>query len=99
MDTQLGGQVSRAPTKEEELVRLLPLIKSFRVEVDALIQKLPHAMYNASPESIQTGIFLPLFNEAQGEVRVSLINAKMWAGKMLEVLGNPFPKELADKAE
>jgi hypothetical protein len=28
----------------------------------------------------------------------SAILVKMWLGKMLEGLGNPFPKELADKA-
>jgi hypothetical protein len=31
-------------------------------------------------------------------VRTKLQEAKMWAGKILEVLGNPFPAELADKA-
>ncbi|MGF6428240.1 hypothetical protein ABIE91_003460 [Bradyrhizobium elkanii] len=32
-------------------------------------------------------------------VRTKLQEAKMWAGKILEVLGSPFPAELADKAE
>lgn len=32
-------------------------------------------------------------------VRTKLQEAKMWAGKILEVMGAPFPKELADKAE
>jgi hypothetical protein len=37
-------------------------------------------------------------HEARDQVRIHLINAKMWAGKILEALGNPFPPELADKA-
>jgi len=32
-------------------------------------------------------------------VITKLQEAKMWAGKCLEMLGSPFPKELADKAE
>ena len=32
-------------------------------------------------------------------VRTKLQEAKMWAGKILEELGSPFPAELADKAE
>ena len=32
-------------------------------------------------------------------VKTKLQEAKMWAGKILEELGSPFPKELADKAE
>jgi len=31
--------------------------------------------------------------------RTKLQEAKMWAGKVLEAVGNPFPAELADKAE
>jgi hypothetical protein len=30
--------------------------------------------------------------------RSQTIEAKMWAGKMFEGLGKPFPAELADKA-
>ena len=99
LGNQIGAQVSRAPSKEEELARLMPLIKAFRVEVDALIQKFPHLQYQATPESISIGIFLPAVNEAEAQVRISLTNAKMWAGKMLEGLGSPFPPELADKAK
>jgi hypothetical protein len=38
------------------------------------------------------------FSESYAEVRINLTNATMWAGKTLEALGNPFPAELADKA-
>jgi hypothetical protein len=38
------------------------------------------------------------FSESYAEVRINLTNATMWAGKTLEGLGNPFPAELADKA-
>jgi hypothetical protein len=37
--------------------------------------------------------------EATDQVRIHLVAAKMWAGKILEGLGNPFPAELADRAE
>jgi hypothetical protein len=40
-----------------------------------------------------------LYSIAQGEALSSLIAAKMWLGKMLEGIGNPFLAELADKAK
>lgn len=41
----------------------------------------------------------PSFGREMALVRTKLQEAKMWAGKCLEVLGSPFPKELQDKAE
>lgn len=63
-------------------------IKEFRKEIDALIQKsdklwIPDAVYHRQ----------------MGLVKTKLEEAKMWAGKVLEAVGNPFPPELADKAK
>jgi len=95
MEGQLGGSVSRGPTLEEERERMVPVIKEFRKEVDALIQqaKIDHTA------PLHPHIFNQELEEAHRQVRISLTNAKMWAGKMLEALGNPFPPELADKAK
>ncbi len=95
MDNNLVGQTMRAPTLEEERSRLVPLIKEFRKQIDALIQqvqqdvKLPLHFKNFQPRSV---------NEAYDQVRIHLTDSKMWAGKMLEGLGNEFPAELADKS-
>ncbi len=71
-------------------------IKAKRVEIDALIQFVEkeqefgtEGIANANPE---------LYSMASYQVYVHLIESKMWLGKMLEGRGNPFPKELADKA-
>ncbi len=92
-----SGSVSRSPTIDEERERLVPIIKKFRQDVDALIQQVPFTVQQ--PSGIVTRIFNPMISEAQSQVRVNLTNAKMWAGKMLEGLGNPLPAELADKAK
>jgi hypothetical protein len=92
-----GPGARRPPTLDEERDRLVPIIKKFRQDVDALIQQVPHSV---NPQSgIKSYLYIPMVNEAEAQVRVHLINAKMWAGKMLEGLGNPFPAELADKAD
>jgi hypothetical protein len=39
------------------------------------------------------------FGREMSLVRTKLQEAKMWAGKVLEAVGNPFPAELADKAD
>lgn len=75
-------------------------IKALRVEVDALIQKVEdygtHDVAEVSPSgNAQTS---DMYDLASYQARVALILAKMWLGKMLEGLGNPFPIELADKA-
>lgn len=67
-------------------------IKALRVEVDALVQKIETGgMHDAQ-------VTTDLYDLASYQARVSLISAKMWLGKMLEGLNNPFPPELADKA-
>lgn len=65
-------------------------IHEFRKEVDAVIQK---------AQALQTKI-----GRTDGGREISLVvtklqEGKMWAGKILEAFGSPFPKELADKAE
>lgn len=100
METQPQGQsfgVGRAPTLEEERVKWVPIIKEFRQEIDVLIQRVPQSYYDAAPENALL-ISSHQTREARDQVRIHLIDAKMWAGKMLEGLGNPFPAELADKA-
>jgi hypothetical protein len=95
LDTE---RVSRAPTLEEERERLVPVIKEFRQEIDALIQRVPRSY--GERLKVSNAIWVNAFpvQEARDQVRNNLTNAKMWAGKMLEFLGNPFPAELADKA-
>ena len=75
----------RAPTPEEERERLVPIIKEFRKSIDALITTVPVA----NDYKVRNTATI---------VETKLIEAKMWAGKMLEGLGNPFPPELADRA-
>jgi hypothetical protein len=90
---QLGAY--RAPTLEEERARLIEPIKDFRKQIDALIARISTA------NGYEKGDLLPhdyRVREVARQVEIKLIEAKMWAGKMLEGLGNPFPAELADKA-
>lgn len=69
-------------------------IKQFRKEIDANIQKAEGMLigYPSELQHISCARELSL-------VRTKLQEAKMWAGKILEVLGSPFPTELADKAD
>lgn len=87
----------RSPTKEEEREYLVPIIKEFRQSVDALIQRVPRSHSNPVKGAICPHAFEA--SEPQANVRYHLISAKMWAGKILEALDNPFPEELADKAK
>lgn len=64
-------------------------IHEFRRQIDALIQA-AGKMKDSRPEKGRREIAI---------VYTKLQEAKMWAGKVLEELGSPFPKELADKAE
>ncbi len=69
-------------------------VKQFRKEIDANIQKAEDmlARFPKEYQQVSTAREIAL-------VRTKLQEAKMWAGKILEVLGNPFPPELADKAD
>lgn len=92
----ISAKVARSPSLEEERTRLVPIIKEFRQQIDALIQRVPRS-YNDAPENAIT-VHAFAAHEPRDQVRIHLTDAKMWAGKMLEALGNPFPAELADKA-
>lgn len=70
-------------------------IKVMRVSVDAMIQNL--AFEKQTHEA--TGTENRVYDFAVYQAEIKLIEAKMWLGKMLEGLGNPFPANLADKAK
>jgi hypothetical protein len=63
-------------------------VKDFRKKIDALIQEADRMWI---PEPC-------VYQRQMGLVKTKLEEAKMWAGKVLEAVGNPFPPELADKA-
>jgi hypothetical protein len=67
-------------------------VKDFRKQIDAAIQKAEQFLGDKSPNGGSYGREMSL-------VRTKLQEAKMWAGKVLEAVGNPFPAELADKAD
>jgi hypothetical protein len=100
MDSQQIGSAGamRAPTLDEERDKLVEPIKDFRKQIDGLIQRvsrnrgIPGSRGDLVPNDYQA-------SDVARQVEIHLIEAKMWAGKMIEALGNPFPKELADKAE
>jgi hypothetical protein len=79
-------------TAAEAQALFVESVKTFRKEIDANIQKAEAFMGNASPNGANYGREMAL-------VRTKLQEAKMWAGKVLEAVGNPFPPELADKAQ
>lgn len=94
----MGAGVMRAPTLEEERARLVQPIKDFRKDIDALIQRVS----KNRPVPGSRGDLVPndyIASDVARQVELKLIEAKMWAGKMLEALGNPFPPELADNAK
>jgi hypothetical protein len=64
------------------------------------MNKMMDTVTRANTKDTPTGSILGGYTHFEAEiVRAKLIEAKMWAGKMLEALDNPFPPELADKAE
>lgn len=67
-------------------------IKDFRKAVDALIQRAELYLDTSN------GIPPMMAAREMALVRTKLQEGKMWLGKVLEVVGNPFPAELADKA-
>lgn len=62
-------------------------LHDFRKSIDANIQQAEAMLKQQQP-----------FGREMALVRTKLQEAKMWAGKCLEVLGSEFPKELQDKA-
>lgn len=81
-------------TAEEVMQEFVTSVKDFRKEIDTNIQK-AEAFLASVPPPTPTGNF----GREMSLVRTKLQEAKMWAGKVLEAVGNPFPAELADKAE
>ena len=73
---------------KEEFEGFVAVVKDFRVQIDAAIQR-AEKWLGSSQRYGQREMSL---------VRTKLQEAKMWGGKILEVAGNPFPAELADKA-
>lgn len=65
-------------------------IHEFRKEVDAVIVK---------AQELQKRIGHDAGGREISIVVTKLQEGKMWAGKILESFGSPFPAELADKAE
>ena len=79
--------------------KAVKIIKDFRVAIDAQII---YAEYLLGIQSASSNLAEAEIRNASARelalVRTKLQEAKMWAGKILEVLGNPFPAELADKS-
>ena len=84
------GQIGEQKSVEDYMLE----VKQFRKEIDANIQK-SEAMLENYPIEYQ---HISCAREIS-LVRTKLQEAKMWAGKILEVLGSPLPPELADKAD
>ena len=61
-------------------------LRSFRKEIDALIQKAKKAQD-------------PRCGREMALAHTKLQEAKMWVGKCLEAIGSPFPENLRDEAE
>ncbi|HDY66728.1 MAG TPA: hypothetical protein ENH85_02935 [Candidatus Scalindua sp.] len=76
---------TRTPTSYETALH------NFRKEIDACIQTAENDLSSGESER-------PEYTREMALVRTKLQEAKMWAGKCLEVIGSPFPKELRDKA-
>ena len=74
-------------TNQTDLMGFLSDIKAFRKEIDASIVKAESYLKTLTP-----------YGREMSLVRTKLQEAKMWAGKILEVMGSPFPPELADKS-
>lgn len=65
-------------------------IKSTRVEIDAILQRMKIA------KSLEV---MKVCGREMALSFTKLEEAKMWLGKCLEAIGTPYPAELADKAD
>ena len=83
MDSNPQGIMQRLPVAPEA-------IHTLRKDIDARIRDAQN--FQAEMGHTPGGREIAL-------VVTKLQEAKMWAGKILEALGTPFPPELADKAE
>lgn len=75
-------------------VKTVEEIKALRVQADAVVQAVRENGVHDAPTSLDS----ELYDLAEAQALRASTEAKMWLGKMLEALGNPFPAELADKA-
>jgi len=78
---------------EDQVTNTMPNneeIHEFRKQIDAVIQR---------AQLLQSAIGRNNGGREISLVVTKLQEGKMWAGKILEAFGSPFPKELADKAE
>ncbi len=80
----------------ETLVNFVASIKKFRTEIDSNIQTAEEFLSRPKDDSRIVNLN---YGREMALVRTKLQEAKMWAGKVLEVVGNPFPADLADKAK
>ena len=81
----------------ETSVDFVASIKKFRTEIDSNIQTAEEFL--SRPTDPLKKVDNLDYKREMALVRTKLQEAKMWAGKVLEVVGNPFPAELADKAK
>ena len=74
-------------------------IKDFRKEIDGQIEEAEYLLgivkHPTEDDMVVQELSLTSTRELK-KVREKLQEAKMWAGKVLETIGNPFPEELAD---
>ncbi len=80
---QTSGPVGSIAVSSEE-------IHTFRKEIDAVIQK---------SQALQGQIGRNAGGREISLVVTKLQEGKMWTGKILEAMGQPFPANLADKAD
>ncbi len=73
-------------------------IKALRVQADALLVSIKEAVNTKMTPRLQASGDYSLYELAVTQASIHTIEAKMWLGKMLEGIGNPFPAELADKS-
>lgn len=77
--------------------RSVEQIKALRVQADAVIQAITDRTSASTTPTPNHD--MELYGMAEYQALRAATEAKMWLGKMLEGLGNPFPAELADKAK
>lgn len=74
-------------------------LHNFRKQIDALITISETDLDANYPQrGAVAPLAAPVYAREMALVRTRLQEAKMWAGKCLEVLGAPFPEELRDSS-
>ena len=70
-------------------------LHEFRKEIDTLIQKAGNEKEFLNTQPVENRTYV----REIAICHTKLQEAKMWAGKCLEMLGSSLPKEFQDKAE